>query len=454
MAADVELDDLLDMAGCYFGAAMRQVDIEAFFSRHDVPLAEGSSKKTYAKNTLASLPQKKALELILAFAKEKQEIALQDCVYQLQDKATPEITKITRLRVADLLGTGIHGQGVDPDAITAMFDLKPHSFDFIYTGRTKIDELWQYATGPDPEWNAKVVFEFVGAMNCPSQRFLELLETTLDPIYRASEEQVKLAEDLSRILHHDGYEVTQTGDISGRATYSVVPVRRGVDGRPKNLIFASIGQKPRLGFSDAIDNEIVVLEHADSCLIYDRPICDGLSWIDLVQWWKEKEGITALDDARTNLGKRLFASLANAPEKEFFSAYFRHFREPLGDLLPALIPQVYLHYDPEIVSRLADRQVLVRQRMDFLMLLPGRQRIVLEIDGKQHYAENCANVWHANPRRYAEMVTADRDLRLRGYEVFRFGGSEFDHPKEKRKEAIKKLVSSFFEQLFTVHRIE
>ena len=169
----------------------------------------------------------------------------------------------------------------------------------------------------------------------------------------------------------------------------------------------------------------------------------------------EREGgITALDDARTNLGKRLFASLANAPEKEFFSAYFRHFREPLGDLLPALIPQVYLHYDPEIVSRLADRQVLVRQRMDFLMLLPGRQRIVFEIDGKQHYAENCADVWHANPRRYAEMVTADRDLRLRGYEVIRFGGSEFDHPKEKRKEAIEKLVSSFFEQLFTVHRIE
>ena len=175
LAADVELDDLLEMAGFYFRDAMRQVDIEAFFSRHDVPLAEGSSKKTYATNTLASLPSKKALVLILAFAKEKQEIALQDCVYQLQDKATPEITKITCLRVADLLGTGIHGQGVDPDAITAMFDLEPHTIDFIFTKRTKIDDLWQYATGPDPEWNAKMVFEFVGAMNCPSQRFLELL---------------------------------------------------------------------------------------------------------------------------------------------------------------------------------------------------------------------------------------------------------------------------------------
>ena len=49
----------------------------------------------------------------------------------------------------------------------------------------------------------------------------------------------------------------------------------------------------------------------------------------------------------------------------------------------------------------------------------------------------------------AEMVTADRDLRLRGYEVFRFGGSEFDHPKEKQKEAIEKLVSSFFERNYS-----
>jgi very-short-patch-repair endonuclease len=58
--------------------------------------------------------------------------------------------------------------------------------------------------------------------------------------------------------------------------------------------------------------------------------------------------------------------------------------------------------------------------MDFLMLLPRSQRIVLEVDGKQHYAEGDK----ASPRLYSEMVAEDRKLRLRGYEVYRFGGHE------------------------------
>lgn len=52
--------------------------------------------------------------------------------------------------------------------------------------------------------------------------------------------------------------------------------------------------------------------------------------------------------------------------------------------------------------------MLNRQRMDFLLLLPRAVRIVIEIDGKQHYAEESA----ASPTRYAEMMRADRDLRF------------------------------------------
>ena len=51
------------------------------------------------------------------------------------------------------------------------------------------------------------------------------------------------------------------------------------------------------------------------------------------------------------------------------------------------------------------------------------------------------------------MVAADRNLRLRGYEVFRFGGSEFTSPNGSVQEAADKLVKAFFEQLFAVHRI-
>ena len=163
----------------------------------------------------------------------------------------------------------------------------------------------------------------------------------------------------------------------------------------------------------------------------------------------EQKGLADLAEARTSLGRRLLASLDHGPEQEFFKAYFRNFAERLGDQLPALIPQVYLHYDPEIARRLADKRVLFRQRMDFLMLLPGRQRVVLEIDGKHHYAKG----ERADPGLYAEMVAADRNLRLRGYEVFRFGGSEFPHPKGSMQESVDELVKSFFEELFVAHRV-
>ena len=59
----------------------------------------------------------------------------------------------------------------------------------------------------------------------------------------------------------------------------------------------------------------------------------------------------------------------------------------------------------------------------------------------------------ADPGLYAEMVAADRNLRLRGYEVFRFGGSEFSHPKGSMQESVDELVKSFFEELFVVHRV-
>jgi len=66
---------------------------------------------------------------------------------------------------------------------------------------------------------------------------------------------------------------------------------RGVDGELKNLIFAANGPKPRIVLRDAINNVIEIVDHAGSCLVYDRPLrAHGLSWGDLVGWWSEMTG--------------------------------------------------------------------------------------------------------------------------------------------------------------------
>jgi hypothetical protein len=215
----------------------------------------------------------------------------------------------------------------------------------------------------------------------------------------------------------------------------------------KNLIFAANGYKPEIVIIDATTNDIKITKNDEFCLIYDRPIDGSLLWTDLVAWWIESEQSTYDDpeEAAAELYARLEQSLDSDPEKMLMRQYFETLQESLGDNLPALIPQVYLHYDPYTVKSRGGPGPLVRQRMDFLLLLNGGRRVVLEIDGKQHYSEGD----RSSPRLYAEMVTEDRRLRLRHYEVFRFGGYEF---MEQNKP--KAMLSAFFKEIFTLYGYE
>jgi hypothetical protein len=222
----------------------------------------------------------------------------------------------------------------------------------------------------------------------------------------------------------------------------------GVAGDLKNLIFAADGPKPRIVLRDAINNVIEIVENAEHCLVYDRPLAEhGLTWGELVQWWMGQPGAaTAQHEAARQLYTRLSQSLANDAEKLVFKTYCGRYARTAGSDVPALVPQVYLHYDPYTARQLGDRPgQLKRQRMDFLLLLPNRERVVIEIDGAQHYSDN--NV--ASPRRYAEMVSEDRALRLARYEVYRFGGHELV-PAGKATTA---MLDTFFDQLLELHQL-
>ncbi|MEE4919018.1 hypothetical protein V2K23_06350 [Pseudomonas alliivorans] len=77
--------------------------------------------------------------------------------------------------------------------------------------------------------------------------------------------------------------------------------------------------------------------------------------------------------------------------------------------------------------------------MDFLLLLPGGVRVVIEVDGKHHYS---APDGRSSPRLYAEMMAADRALRLVEYEVYRFGASELLEPNAEE------VLIGFYRSLF------
>jgi very-short-patch-repair endonuclease len=78
--------------------------------------------------------------------------------------------------------------------------------------------------------------------------------------------------------------------------------------------------------------------------------------------------------------------------------------------------------------------------MDFLLLLPRGQRVVLEVDGSHHFTSPDGR---PDAARYADGVRGDRDLKLSGYEVFRFGATELQD-----REAACGLLRRFFAELF------
>lgn len=220
----------------------------------------------------------------------------------------------------------------------------------------------------------------------------------------------------------------------------------GVAGDLKNLIFAADGPKPRIVLRDAINNVIEIVENAAYCLVYDRPLAEhGLTWGELVAWWRDLCGsATPTQQAARDLYTRLSRSLANGAERFFFKTYCAQYAPSGGADIPALVPQVYLHYDPYVRSQLGDRPgPLARQRMDFLLLLPRRERVVLEIDGVQHYSQDGA----PSPELYAAMVAENRALRLARYEVYRFGGQELAN----QGPATVAKLNGFFDQLLALH---
>lgn len=125
---------------------------------------------------------------------------------------------------------------------------------------------------------------------------------------------------------------------------------RAVDGQIRNLIFASTGPKPDIVLRDAIDNVIEVTRNAEYCLFYNRPLgFSGLTWGQLCGWWRVTNGLgdSSQHDVARSLYNRLAASVQNNPvEFTLFQAYRDLYESEQGADVPALLPQVYLHYDP------------------------------------------------------------------------------------------------------------
>jgi len=317
--------------------------------------------------------------------------------------------------------------------------LESSPFDVLIGTHTLRSKIERHVVRNPGDWTTEDLFKALGAFECTDKRFTLFIEGIVSPDVQTDEaRQRTLVEKVNQTLQPCGAELRETGEDGGYPLFQF-HVFASPSGRAKNIIFAST-VKPDLRFSDAINNDIEIVTNADRVLIYDRPIGSaGITWNDLQSWWAAQQDIPNNAVAKKSLFLRLKSCLPSnsPPQSTLFQSYFSTFREMIPEL-PALLPEVWLHWDPKTVKE-RGVQALLRFRMDFLLLLPGGRRVVLEVDGKTHYAETSGK---ASPKKYAKMVSGDRDLRLAGYDVYHFGALEL------MDEAGAKRTEDFFRRLF------
>ncbi|SDM73055.1 hypothetical protein [Bacillus sp. OK048] len=289
-----------------------------------------------------------------------------------------------------------------------------------------------------------LLFERLDIHNCDDTTFTKFLETIVSPEVRDEiQEQYTLVDVINRFIQNDSFKLEYVKNLSGSPLFQVKHLK-GNKKEIQQLFFACNGYKHRLIFRDATTNEIETTRNSDKVLCYKEPISsEGLLWTDLIRWYMKELKLNNYEQSEKELITRLEESM-NPPEKLMFHTYLE-FGRKLGTRMPAYIPQPYLKYDPYTALERNGVKDLERERMDFLLLFPHGIRILTEIDGQQHYSEENGQV---SPRKYANMVREDREDKLMGYEVFRFGGFEFYYNNEFEFHQIKKNLFDFFEKLF------
>lgn len=260
-------------------------------------LNPGSGKPRYVERVLNELADQE----IIAIGRRTLERLHGPCLPDVEDvldwldtNGIAQISEVTRIALARAFdGRQLHPQE-GPSAFLSRFATASTDMSrFEYTAGGELvetcpDILALFSPGQSPAARATrashlKLFDAHGFRNWHDRRLVRFLEAVVHPTVRFGAAQTDLVQTLNRVLAADRFELSASDILSGHAVFTV-RTTSSVSGRPKNLIFASSGPKPELGFVDAVNNDIVILRHAEHCLVYDDPIgVEGLRWLDLVR---------------------------------------------------------------------------------------------------------------------------------------------------------------------------
>lgn len=440
------------------------LDLRSICERLQIPcnndLEPMHSKAIYLKSGINKMKDKEIIELVKAIVSDNDCPELIEKIDRYLEEELFEITTITRRKILNWLSEQIDLEGelrIDK-FLNRIWNLE--NMPSVYGEINREEDILRHMVRNDDLTYKELLEDVLKVIYVSDNTFKRFMEELVYPDVHNTERQKEYVKVLNSYLKDDGYSLYCSNYVSGNPVFTLQKNVRGVGNEVKNIIFAGIGGKPDIVLEDSLSNTIKLVENGVDCLIYNQPISvNGLKWNELVTWWGNADEYTEKDADR--LFGRLIKSMDSSPEKNFMWVYYQCFvKDRNKPELPALIPQVYCHYDPKS-AKMRNGAVYVHQRMDFLMLFSDRERVVIEIDGVQHYSEeqeldilingsaNNIKKHIASTKKYAEMVEDDRKLKLYGYNVFRFGGYEF-----MKEQLPKKKIIGFFEELFKLYGVQ
>lgn len=134
------------------------------------------------------------------------------------------ITNVTRQHIADevlIAKLWYHGKQTEPDFLARLFDLKSlPSRDSRYDNA--YDDIYQHMVN-NTDWDYNWIYTDprINLLHCDDDTYLKFLSTTLHPIVRTNQEEVaKLLEIYNKHLNADGFEISQTDEISGKPVFN------------------------------------------------------------------------------------------------------------------------------------------------------------------------------------------------------------------------------------------
>lgn len=422
------------------------------------PSTDGDTKAKRGKSSAAAVPGDRLREVAIGLVERNalrmiDRMTVQDLVWA--DEHPLLIPKRTRRDLARALPGWIlvkHAQRFHT-LLATLFDLSRDELSFSIEDTSLSGQIDRHFYRND-DWSVEQLFDELGAIDHASdRRFALFLQGIVSGDTVPDEnDQRQLVNAINPHLAEIRLELRETGDTDGYPTFHLA-VTGSRTGRPKQLIFGS-SEKPDLRLIDVIDSDLEVVDPTGEVLYYDRPIGPvGLRWRDLQSWWSHTRQIEDDEQAKRELYKRLGNSIPKKSPHQLrlFKLYHDIYRAA-GQDLPALLPEVWRHWDP-VTVKARGKDALVQFRMDFLLLAPAGARIVLEVDGQTHYAserkdDDGQRRWLPDGDEYARTVAASRDLTFAGYEVYRFGTNELQDDSQARPH-----LTAFFDNLFRRHSI-